>query len=355
MKINFSKIKYQLGQKALIARDLIFELVYRSKWKPFLYNHTSERIQAFLLKRRLKKLLEFPVTLSIEPTNFCNAKCWFCPQPWSKRKKGFMEFPLFKKIIDEVSPRIKKIKCLALFMDGEPSLNKNLVEFLKYAHKKKVYKINTSSNMEFFTPELTDRMLSANLGRTFRHIICSLDGIDEKTHNQNRIGVDFKKALSNTEYLIKQRKNKGKLYPRIFPRLLISELTKSHISEFKNFWKGKADKALTTETHNWGGKINEEKLSCKNLPDRFRACYLPFSQLAVQYDGLVRLCCIDSETSIVVGDLKKQTIKEIWNSEIINKIRQTHINRDIENMPDICKKCSYPRRGTWIAPYYWYK
>lgn len=331
----------------------VFEIVRRSGFKPFWHLCTPKRLQKALLERHLNNLCDFPTTLSIEITNICNAKCWFCPQPLSTRKKGYMDFSLYCRIMDEVSLNARKVKSIALFMDGEPTLHKELLKFLSYAHELEIENIYLSSNMEFFSPQLTNSILDANLGKTLQYVICSLDGATEQTYSKNRIGVDFRKAVYNTEYLIEQRNLRKQIYPRIFSRLLVSDLTKDELAKFKKYWKGKADKTLCYKMHNWGGQITDARMSVSNNGSEFIPCYFPFSQFAIQYDGTVRLCCVDANSSIIIGDTNKQSIKQIWNNEAINEIRKCHLNREIDKTPSICADCSYPRKGTWIAPFYW--
>ena len=79
-------------------------------------------------------------------------------------------------------------------------------------------------------------------------------------------------------------------------------------------------------------------------------CYFPWSQLAIQYDGVVRICCMDTDTSLVLGDIKSNTITDIWNSKEYRKIRDDMMKN---NLPEICKNCTYPEKGTWIQPFYW--
>jgi len=47
--------------------------------------------------------LPLPTVLMIENTNHCNAECVMCPRDTLSRKRGFMDFGLFEKIIKEVS------------------------------------------------------------------------------------------------------------------------------------------------------------------------------------------------------------------------------------------------------------
>ena len=107
--------------------------------------------------------MQFPEAFSIETVNICNAKCWFCPQPDHERTKGYMEFEIFKKIIDEISQNIKSVKSIALFMDGEPTLHKKLIKFLIYAKSKKIKNIYLSSNMEFFNEKLINSLFENKL------------------------------------------------------------------------------------------------------------------------------------------------------------------------------------------------
>jgi len=43
-----------------------------------------------------------------------------------------------------------------------------------------------------------------------------------------------------------------------------------------------------------------------------------------------------------VGDLKKQSVMEVWNSETMIKLRKAHINGDLSAYP-ICQTCQAAR------------
>jgi len=347
-KLHYRTLKVIYGTRALV-----FEQIHRTRLKQQLNRFIPDSINSTLLRRHLQRTLSFPLTFSLEITNHCNAKCWFCPQPFSKRKKGFMAPDLFRKIMDEIGSEGEKVKSIALFMDGEPTLHKRLVDYLKYARRLRIKNIYLSSNMEFFTPELTENILNANLGNTLQYVICSLDGADKAVHGKSRIGIDFKKAVLNTEYLIEQRNHRVQIYPWVFTRLLVSDVTKDAVLGFKRYWSGKADKVLCYQMHNWGGLIESTKINLDKDSTGFSPCYFPFSQFAVQYDGTVRLCCVDAECSVRIGDLNRHSIKDIWNGERIKGIRHNNLEKKLERLPPICTNCSYPRKGTWIAPFFW--
>lgn len=69
--------------------------------------------------------LPLPTVLMIENTNHCNAECVMCPRDTLSRKRGFMDFALFEKIIKEASSESHK-PATHLHGFGEPMLDKLL-------------------------------------------------------------------------------------------------------------------------------------------------------------------------------------------------------------------------------------
>ena len=324
----------------MTVRHIGFEIIYRyqsiKKLKSFIKKIIPKKIFEYFHKKKIDKLLKFPEAFSIETVNICNAKCWFCPQPNHTRKKGYMNLDIFKKIIDEISLNRNNVKSLALFMDGDPTLHKELIIFLNYAKLKKIKNIYLSSNMEFFNERLINQIFENNLQGTLKYIIASLDGVSETTHQKNRIGVNTKKAYENTHLLIKKRKENLSIYPWIFPRMLVNETNKHEEKDFIEYWKNKSDKVLTTFMHNWGGQIKEELIHQNKNPFS-SVCYFPFSQCFIQIDGSVRICCLDVNGNEIFGNLNYSTIKEIWNNADFNKLRKNLLNNNREELPKICQ------------------
>lgn len=350
-------LTYPLRRYANYIRHNLFEIYYRSKlirdYKFKIKKYIPNIIFEYFYKKKIKKLLKFPESFSIETVNICNAKCWFCPQPDHIRKKGYMDFDIFKKIIDEISLHRDSVKSIALFMDGEPTLHKKLIEFLSYVKSKKIRNVYLSSNMEFFNENLIDKIFENNLNGTLKYIIASLDGVSESVHTSNRIGVDTSKAYQNTKLLIQKKKDNKSIYPWVFPRMLLNETNKHEQDDFKSYWEKKADKVLTTDMHNWGGQIEEEKIfQNKNKPFS-SICYFPFSQMFIQIDGKVRICCLDINGQSIFGNLQKQSISEIWSNQDFFNLRKNLKEKNQDRLPKICKNCSYPSKGQWTLPFFW--
>ena len=354
----FISFNYSILKFIYKLRHIWFEMYNKSKlikdFKFILKKIIPLVLFNYFKRRKIKQLEEFPESFSIETVNICNAKCWFCPQPDHVRKKGYMDFKIFKKIIDEIAEYRKKVKSIALFMDGEPTLHKKLIDFLKYAKEKKITNIYLSSNMEFFSQKIIDQIFENKLQGTLKYIICSLDGVSEVTHQSNRIGVDTKKAYENTKLLINTRNKEKSIYPWIFPRMLINETNKHEEKDFYEYWKNKSDKVLRTSMHNWGGQIEDENL-IENTDSFSATCFFPFSQCFIQIDGGIRLCCLDVDGKFIYGDLENKSIKEIWKSENFSTLRKNFLNKNYSDLPKLCQKCTYPSKGQWSLPFFWEK
>jgi len=357
MKI-IQHILYILITYLFKVRHLSFELYNRSVFvkniKVKIKSLIPKNIFNYFHEKRLKKLQEFPESFSIETVNICNAKCWFCPQPDHKRQKGYMHFDIYKKIIDEIYIYKRNVKSIALFMDGDPTLHKELIKFLQYAKEKKIKNIYLSSNMEFFSEKLINQIFENKLQGTLKFVIASLDGVSETVHKSNRIGVDTKKAYGNTELLLNKRKENFSFYPWVFPRMLINETNKHEEESFYKYWKYKADKVLRTTMHNWGGQIEDKNIH-QNKVSFSNVCFFPFSQCFIQIDGKVRICCLDVNGGNIFGDLNKSSIKQIWGNQNFKDLRENLMSNNREKLPKICQNCTYPKKGQWSLPFFWEK
>ena len=61
---------------------------------------------------RAKISTEFPLVLNIEPTNDCNAKCYYCAREGTVKNQGvnYLEMKVFHNIVDQVGENILGIK-----------------------------------------------------------------------------------------------------------------------------------------------------------------------------------------------------------------------------------------------------
>ena len=74
-----------------------------------------------------------PISVSIEPTTSCNLRCPECPSGLRSftRPTGMLDEKFFRKSIDEMSSHLLYI---TFYFQGEPYLNPNFLEMVKYAN-----------------------------------------------------------------------------------------------------------------------------------------------------------------------------------------------------------------------------
>jgi radical SAM protein with 4Fe4S-binding SPASM domain len=69
-------------------------------------------------------------------------------------------------------------------------------------------------------------------------------------------------------------------------------------------------------------------------------CGRPFNgPLQIQVDGTVNMCCFDFNGDLEIGDLKTQTIEEIFTSDAYMEIYNHHKNGTVTESNLLCKNC----------------
>jgi hypothetical protein len=65
-------------------------------------------------------------------------------------------------------------------------------------------------------------------------------------------------------------------------------------------------------------------------------------------NGKVTVCCQDYDGKLEVGDLTKQSIQEVWNSEEFQRIRTLHLSEK-GDLIDFCRNCE----GLYLGSNWW--
>ena len=144
-----------------------------------------------------------PEIVQIESTNICNAKCVFCPRDDMHRRQGVMSFELFKKIVDECAEL--GITHVRVHNYGEPFIDRQLVEKVRYAKQKGIKEVGMISNGSLITEEVARGMIEAGLDA----INISVDAGGKEVFEPTRIGLNYDKVIANIERLVRIRAELG--------------------------------------------------------------------------------------------------------------------------------------------------
>jgi radical SAM protein with 4Fe4S-binding SPASM domain len=274
---------------------------------------------------------QYPPSLQIEPTNYCNVRCICCPTAHSSRKKGFMEYHLYQKIIDQAA--LLGIKRLRLFLHGEPLLHPDIIAMINYA-KMKRFSIQFTSNAFAFSPEKMLAILTSGVTRE-DHFTFSVLGFSRDVHELVMKRVDHEKVVRNIMRFIELRDQLHKNGPVIETIFYTTPENEYEEAQFYQFWHDRLDHVRL------GGRISESFSGYKKAPvviHRTRTCANIWERMTIYWNGDVTICCEDVDGDWVIGNLKERSIQELWSSEKLIAIKILHLEKRFSEIP-FCYDC----------------
>jgi MoaA/NifB/PqqE/SkfB family radical SAM enzyme len=252
------------------------------------------------------------ISLSIEVTNHCNLKCLMCPtSSQMRRRKGFMNEGLFRKIIDDND----YLEFIFLFQWGEPFLHPALFEFIKYASAKKIRTMLTT-NGTICSDDIIRKILDSGLER----LTFSVDGLGP-THTQIR-GADYGQ-LKTAILKLKDLRDLKKSDLKIDVSMVVFEKTETDIDKFMKEWVGVADGIYLIPRFVAGAR----KKKCREM---WRG------NLTILWDGKIVPCCADFDGGMVIGNALKEALVEVWSGPRMKQLRRAH-GQGV--FPAICSWC----------------
>lgn len=275
-----------------------------------------------------------PEIVQIESTNLCNAKCVFCPRDEMHRRQGVMEMELYRKIVDECAAL--GITHVRVHNYGEPFLDRQLVEKVRYAKSRGIPQVGMISNGSLITEELAHGMIDAGLDA----INISVDAAGKEVFERTRVHLEYDTVVGNIRTLARLRRDLG----RTHPKLILSFVRQNNSADEQAFideWSAIADKIHINDLHNWAGTLD-------GRADVRYPCYRLWLTFTVLWDGRVSLCCADFDGRQILGDLRTSTIARIWNAPAYRAVRRLHLE---SGGPEICRSCDLPKKDSplWVA------
>ncbi len=157
----------------------------------------------FQLARGHSLSLGRPYWLTVDPTNFCQLQCPFCPTGAGRgvRSKASMNLEHFKRLLDRVGPCAVH---LDLMNWGEPLLNKDVPEMISCA-KAHGIEVQLDCNLNDLSGEMAKGLVESGLDI----LSVSIDGASQAAYEQYRIGGELSKVLDNARALVRLRRERG--------------------------------------------------------------------------------------------------------------------------------------------------
>jgi len=170
-----------------------------------------------------------------------------------------------------------------------------------------------------------------------------IDGMTRTTYESVRRNVDFETVMKNVHYFIDYRKAVKKKKPQIRVTIIKMQPTEKEIPDFTRYWSPLVDKVDVSDYNTWLGTkpdLNVGRSLEKSQKGSFDfACVHPWDELVIAADGKAGLCCLDYDLKAEVGDISRQSIKEIWQGEAINRYREAMLRGEYPSLP-VCCHCN---------------
>lgn len=299
-----------------VERNEHFEyLRYRHHWHK--YPHTQ-------------KVRSFPIHLGVETSSVCDLRCKMCFQsdPAFRKQRenlGFMDFGLYRKVIDEgVESGLCSVK---LSIRGEPTLNPDLPEMIKYARQSRLLDVMLNTNAN----QLDENKSRAILAAEPHLIIFSVDADSKELFESVRIGAKFERVVENImrfhairEEDFPQSITKTRLQMTVIPE------ARHEIEKVRQRWQGLMDQlAIKDALVRQHDRVERDV----NQP-----CRVLWQRLDVHFDGSVWLCDNDYYGKYCVGHLSNESLYDIWHGERMTNIRKLH-STGCRKQISPCKDC----------------
>lgn len=278
-----------------------------------------------------KEVRDFPPHVDLELSSICNLKCPMCftlNDEFKKVNHSFMDFLLFKRIIDEIAGKVYKIH---LSLRGEPTLNPEFINCVRYAKMKGIGEVSTVTNGTMLDLDFFCKAAEAGMDR----FTISIDGLKDQ-YDKIRKPSSFDDILRKLKDIKHYKDAHGLLKPVIKIQGVWPAI-RPNPSEFYHTFLPYTDLIAFNPLMDWRHRDSnieyEEDYYCTSL----------FQRLVVGADGRVVMCINDELGDVILGDAHNQTIHEIWNGDKLNEIRQMHLRGEWKKLRP-CQRCSLPRK-----------
>lgn len=277
--------------------------------------------------------------VSLEAHSVCNQACYFCPVSMDPRKATYMPTELYERIVSELREFSDTIDGVAMINYNEPTADRRFLEQVKLLKEARLSPA-VLTNGSGLTPERVDAIVAMG---GLRYLSVNISTLDRERYAKDR-GVDqLEMVLRNLDY--------AKTRP-VSPEMDIivlgrgDETHKKDHEAITKYFENTRFNVRPFEIMDRAGYLpvglrpetpHARIRGCENLGSR------PLQHLHITPQGKCVLCCEDYDERYVVGDLTRQSVREVLEGDELALLRKWTYG--VEEAPDdfICRKCIFAR------------
>ena len=321
------------------------------------------------LIRKFPRLARLPRYVEIEVTTICPRKCIMCEHTyWKDQEERHLSLEEFKYIINQ----FPRLRWLHLTGEGSSFINPDYPKMLEYAKSKNIC-VYLVDSFDHIPREALGKLIDLRV----EGVYISLDAVKKETYEKIRIGCDFDRVMRNIKEFIELKKKKKSLLPEISFRYIVMKQNVEEMPQFIDLVAslgprsllgegGRVDfvgnlefpevkdfsvyelppgilKSVVEKTKKYGlNTFLSHTETRRNPPIEQCICWLePY----ITMGGYVIPCCnilMSNKRSVLrehsFGNIFKNSMKEIWNSERFIRFKNT-VDNPHSKVPFLCTLC----------------
>ncbi|MGE4215316.1 MAG: radical SAM/SPASM domain-containing protein [Anaerotignaceae bacterium] len=273
----------------------------------------------------------------VEITNICNLSCSFCPK--TKRKPMEMTPEFFDMVLYKIKPYTNYIY---MHVMGEPLRHSNIEKLLDCCEVKGIFANITTNGTLIGTvgEKIKDKP-------ALRQINISLHSFEGEKQEY------FQQYIENIFSFIREIQKEGRIViclrlwnlnseGSVSTNKIITEMLEKEFNPQKNIADGVTDRNGIKLANNIYLQQEERFIWPKNGGKEIFThgkCFGLKTHIGILCDGSVVPCCIDSDGSMVLGNINENSLEEILNTNRAERMAEGF--RQNKVVEDFCKTCGF--------------
>ena len=199
------------------------------------------------------KILDFPITVTLEMINRCNLKCIMCYTDHHKKTKATLTLEDLDKFLEEC--KNFKPPAIIIGLGSEILMYKGIKEVVTKITKANFLDVMFSTNATLLNEEMSKFLIESGITR----ILISLDAATKETYKIIRSKDELEKVENNIMKLVELKKMYNTNLPIIRLSYAVQKENINEIKTFKNKWENIVDYIDIQELINFDPVKNIEK------------------------------------------------------------------------------------------------
>jgi len=203
-----------------------------------------------------------------------------------------------------------------------------------------------STNGTLLTEDNSRKLFKTGVDKLF----LSFDSLIKDVYEKLRSGASFYQVLENIERCLTVRKSRNTFKTYIELQIIEMKDNFNEIGNYKKYFKSKikdVGEIVAKPYDYFAGTVENLSAHPRVEKEEKFVCTMCNYSMTIEWNGDANICCRDYDNFTLIGNVHKQSIKEIWDSLKYEQIRQAHKDRDFTKLK-YCRGCYLASEGKTV-------